>query len=115
MKNKDLVIIVGAGPGVSGAVATAFAEMGHPIMLIARNAERLEAIAAPLREHGATVTVHSGDASVPGDIEPPLATVTDWAILPDPPRNAPDSTTTDELAIVPLTRRLPAATVVWPV
>ena len=53
--------------------------------------------------------------SVPGDIKPPLATVTDWAILPDPPRNAPDSTTTAELASVPLTRRLPAATVVWPV
>jgi short-subunit dehydrogenase len=77
MKNKDLVIIVGAGPGVSGAVAAAFAEKGHPIMLIARNAGRLEAIAAPLREHGATVTVHSGDASVPGDIARVISQVTE--------------------------------------
>jgi len=77
MSNTDLVIIVGAGPGVSGAVAAAFAEKGHPIMLIARNAERLESIAAPLRERGATVTVQSGDASVPGDIARVISQVAD--------------------------------------
>lgn len=68
MKNKDVVIIVGAGPCVSGAVATAFAKDGHPIMLIARNEKNLESIASPLRDLGVSVTVHSGDASVPGDI-----------------------------------------------
>jgi short-subunit dehydrogenase len=77
MKNKDLVIIVGAGPGVSGAVATTFAENGYPIMLIARNAERLEAIAAPLRDLGVNVTVQSGDASVPGDIARIISQVAD--------------------------------------
>jgi len=76
MKNKDMVIIVGAGPGVSGAVATAFAKNGYPIMLIARNEKNLEGIASPLRDIGVSVTVHSGDASVPGDIARIISGVT---------------------------------------
>lgn len=76
MKNKDMVIIVGAGPGVSGAVATAFAKNGYPIMLIARNEKNLESIASPLRDMGVSVTIHSGDASVPGDIARIISQVT---------------------------------------
>ena len=77
MTNKDMVIIVGAGPGVSGAVATAFAKNGYPIMLIARNEKNLEGIASPLRDMGVSVTVHSGDASVPGDIARIISGVTE--------------------------------------
>lgn len=77
MKNKDLVIIVGAGPGVSGAVAAAFAEKGHPLMLIARNEKNLESIASPLRDMGVSVTVLSGDASLPGDIARIISQVTE--------------------------------------
>jgi short-subunit dehydrogenase len=77
MKNKDMVIIVGAGSGVSGAVATAFAKNGYPIMLIARNEKNLEGIASPLRDIGVSVTVHSGDASVPGDIARIISGVTE--------------------------------------
>jgi short-subunit dehydrogenase len=76
MTNKDMVIIVGAGPGVSGAVATAFAKNGYPIMLIARNEKNLESIASPLRDMGVSVTIHSGDASVPGDIARIISQVT---------------------------------------
>jgi short-subunit dehydrogenase len=68
MDTPELVVVVGAGPGVSTAVAQAFAEKGHPILLISRNIENLEELAAALRILGATVSVEVADASLPNDI-----------------------------------------------
>ena len=67
MENPELVVVVGAGPGVSTAVAQAFAEKGHPILLISRNIENLEELAAALRILGATVSIAVADASLPDD------------------------------------------------
>ncbi len=68
MNNPELVVVVGAGPGVGVGVAQAFAEKGHPILLISRNIENLEEMAAALRILGATVDVAVADASVPSDV-----------------------------------------------
>ena len=68
MENPELVVVVGAGPGVSTAVAQAFAEKGHPILLISRNIENLEELAAALRILGATVSIAVADASLPDDV-----------------------------------------------
>ena len=68
MDNPELVVVVGAGPGVSTAVAEAFAEKGHPILLISRNIENLEELATALRILGATVSIAVADASLPDDV-----------------------------------------------
>jgi len=68
MNNPNLVVVVGAGPGVGAAVAKAFAQKGHPLLLIARSASHLEQIAKSLRESGAVVTITAADASIPGAV-----------------------------------------------
>jgi len=68
MKNPELVIIVGAGPGVGTAVAKAFALKGHPIHLISRSAENLEKLAIDIRATGVAVTTATADAAIPGDV-----------------------------------------------
>jgi len=68
MSNPELVVVVGAGPGVGAAVASAFAKKGHPLLLVARNAANLENLAQGLRESGADVSTALGDAATPGDI-----------------------------------------------
>jgi short-subunit dehydrogenase len=67
-ENPELVVVVGAGPGVGTAVAQAFAAKGHPILLVSRNIENLEELAAALRILGATVDVAIADASLAGDV-----------------------------------------------
>ena len=68
MKNPELVIVVGAGPGVGAAVAQAFARKGHPIHLISRNVDNLEKLAEEIRATGVSVTTAVADAAVPGDV-----------------------------------------------
>ena len=66
---NGLVVIVGAGPGVGAAVARAFAGEGRRLLLIARNPERLDQLAAELKDSGASVETATADASVPGALE----------------------------------------------
>ena len=68
MSNQELVIVVGVGPGVGLGVAEAFAKKGHPLLIVARNAAKLEEMAAGLRSAGAVVTTAVADAAIPGDI-----------------------------------------------
>lgn len=68
MQNQDLVIVVGAGPGIGAAVARAFAAKGHPILLIARSQSNLDALATDLTASGAVVTTATADAAKPGDL-----------------------------------------------
>ncbi len=42
--NKSLVMITGAGSGIGAATALAFAQAGHPLLLLGRHRERLEAL-----------------------------------------------------------------------
>lgn len=44
---KKLVVITGASSGIGEAMAREFSKMGHPLLLIARRVERLEAMNLP--------------------------------------------------------------------
>ena len=68
MNNANLVVVVGVGPGVGAAVAKAFAQKGHPLLLISRSATNLEELAGSLRRLGAAVTTAVADAATPGAV-----------------------------------------------
>lgn len=46
------IIVCGHGPGISDAVARRFGKEGHPVALVARNAERLSSAAKTLQDAG---------------------------------------------------------------
>ncbi len=45
--SKPLIMITGAGTGIGAATARAFAEVGHPLLLLARRREKLDALCLP--------------------------------------------------------------------
>ena len=47
VKMKKLIVITGASSGIGEAAARLFSELGHPILLLARRVERLEALNLP--------------------------------------------------------------------
>ncbi|CAF0848645.1 unnamed protein product [Adineta ricciae] len=47
MSNKGLVVITGASSGIGEAAARSFSQAGHPLLLLARRLERLEALKLP--------------------------------------------------------------------
>jgi NADP-dependent 3-hydroxy acid dehydrogenase YdfG len=49
---KPTIIVCGHGPGISDAVARRFGREGHPVAIVARNAERLGAAAKALTAAG---------------------------------------------------------------
>jgi NAD(P)-dependent dehydrogenase (short-subunit alcohol dehydrogenase family) len=56
-----LCIVAAAGPGLGIAIARRFAQNGYAIALLARNRQRLEALAEPLRSGGAAISTHAAD------------------------------------------------------
>ena len=44
---KELIVITGASSGIGEATAKAFSKLGHPLLLIARRVEKLEALNLP--------------------------------------------------------------------
>lgn len=53
--SRPVVVVVGAGPGVSGSVARRFAREGYDVGLLGREEEPLRVLATELEEVGATV------------------------------------------------------------
>ena len=45
--NKSLIVITGASSGIGAATAQAFSHAGHPLLLLARRIDKLEALALP--------------------------------------------------------------------
>jgi NADP-dependent 3-hydroxy acid dehydrogenase YdfG len=45
--NKPLIIITGASSGIGAALASTFSAAGHPLLLLARNREAMEALQLP--------------------------------------------------------------------
>ncbi len=63
---KGVCLIVGAGDGLGGAIARAFAREGHPICLTrrARHLEQLEALAGDIRKQGGVAHAFGVDARI---------------------------------------------------
>ncbi len=45
--SKTLIVITGASSGIGAAAAKLFSRAGHPLLLLARRVEKLEALALP--------------------------------------------------------------------
>jgi 3-oxoacyl-[acyl-carrier protein] reductase len=61
----QVVIITGAGRGIGREVALVAAGAGAAVVLVARTAAQLEAVAAAVREAGGRALVHAADLAVP--------------------------------------------------
>ncbi len=57
------VLVTGASAGIGWHTALAFARQGANVVLTARRAERLEALAREIEGHGAKAVFHAGDAA----------------------------------------------------
>ncbi|WDZ75813.1 SDR family oxidoreductase [Ensifer adhaerens] len=69
MSEKPSVLVTGASTGIGAVYAERFAQRGHDLVLVARNVERLEALAARLRnETGVEVEVLPGDLTNERDV-----------------------------------------------
>lgn len=69
MTCKPAALVTGASTGLGAIYADRLARRGHPLVLVARNAARLEALAARLSEQtGVAVDVLVADLSEPGDL-----------------------------------------------
>lgn len=66
---KPVVLITGASSGIGATYADRFAQRGHDLVLVARNRDRMEALAARLRaDTGVAVDIIGADLAVDGDI-----------------------------------------------
>lgn len=52
--SNPLIVVVGAGPGIGSAVARRFGRAGYDVALIARSADKLEALGSRLQANGIT-------------------------------------------------------------
>ena len=62
-----VAIVSGVGPGLGRAIALALAETGTNVVLVARDAARLEAVAAEVRAQAAEAITVTGDITVAAD------------------------------------------------
>ncbi|MEA9588361.1 SDR family oxidoreductase [Xanthomonas sp. WHRI 10064A] len=70
MTTRPTVLITGASSGIGAVYAQRFAQRGHALVLVARDKQRLEALAAHLRDaHGVTVDVLQADLTSHSELE----------------------------------------------
>jgi NADP-dependent 3-hydroxy acid dehydrogenase YdfG len=65
---SQCAIITGAGRGIGKAIATALADEGAHVILVARTAQEIDQLAASLRARGCASTAIVGDVSSPADM-----------------------------------------------
>ena len=66
--NQQVVCITGASAGLGAAMASAFADEGADLVLLARRLDRLEAVATPLRTAGRRVWTFRCDVTQPQEL-----------------------------------------------
>lgn len=67
--SSPTVLITGASAGIGATYADRFARRGHDLVLVARNRERMEALAATLRQDtGVAIDVIQADLTQPSDL-----------------------------------------------
>jgi short-subunit dehydrogenase len=81
--SKPLLVIVGAGPGVSAAVARKFGLNGFRVGLIARNRASLDELANELRDRSIEAFAVTADAAKPESIEEAFRVVREQYGTPD--------------------------------
>lgn len=72
-----LVIIIGAGPGISYGVAQKFGKEGYKVALIARNAEKLKVLTDDLKAQGIDAIYTVGDVSAEDSLKYALDEITE--------------------------------------
>src|SRR5207253_8730939 len=69
MAKNPTVFVTGASSGIGATYADRFARRGHDLVLVARNKERMEALAARLRdETGVAIDILQADRTNPGEL-----------------------------------------------
>jgi uncharacterized protein len=64
---NPVALVTGASSGIGEVLAHCFARAGHDVILVARSADKLKALASELKAaHGISALAQSADLSVPG-------------------------------------------------
>jgi short-subunit dehydrogenase len=80
---SKLVLVTGASSGIGEATARRYGASGAHVLLLARNAERLDAVAKAIRKDGGTATAFPIDLADPDAIKEVSARITREVGTPD--------------------------------
>jgi NADP-dependent 3-hydroxy acid dehydrogenase YdfG len=75
MTGKGVCVVVGVGPGIGNAVARRFGAAGHPVAVLARKKDALDAFARTLAGEGIRAGAYVADAENPASLKDALAAV----------------------------------------